>query len=216
MPRSDDEDAAFRAFGRGGAPHAHAPDLALFVQSEIAEHRSVLDALQAGIGSSFNQACELIETSIRSGGKLLIFGNGGSAADAQHIASELVIRYKQQRAPIAAIALTTDTSALTACGNDLGFVALFTRQLEALGRPGDVALALSTSGNSPNVIEGLVQARRQGMSTIAMTGGTGGQLVPLCDAIIAVPSTITARIQEMHILIGHMLCRALEQRLELV
>jgi D-sedoheptulose 7-phosphate isomerase len=187
-----------------------------FMQSELAEHRQVFEATQAAIGSSFILACDLIETSIRSGGKLLTFGNGGSAADAQHIASELVIRYKQDRAPIAAISLTTDTSALTACGNDFGFDALFARQVDALGRPGDVALGLSTSGKSPNVIEGLAQARRKGMRTIAMTGGSGGQLTELCDAIILVPSGITARIQEMHILIGHMLCKALEQRLGLV
>lgn len=188
----------------------------LFMQSELAEHRQVFEATQAAIGSSFILACDLIEASIRSGGKLLTFGNGGSAADAQHIASELVIRYKQDRAPIAAISLTTDTSALTACGNDFGFDALFARQVDALGRSGDVAIGISTSGNSQNVIQGLVQARSKGMRTIALTGGARGQLTELCDVIISVPSAVTARIQEMHILIGHMLCKALEQRLGLV
>jgi D-sedoheptulose 7-phosphate isomerase len=197
-------------------PDPAAFDISAFLQSELAEHRQVFEATQATVGSSFVQACDLIETSIRRGGKLLTFGNGGSAADAQHIASELVIRYLEHRSPIAAIALTTDTSALTACGNDFGFEALFARQVHALGRSGDVAMGISTSGSSPNVIEGLLQARRNGMRTIGMTGGSGGKMTELCDAVIAVPSRITARIQEMHILIGHMLCKALEKRLGLV
>jgi D-sedoheptulose 7-phosphate isomerase len=198
------------------APEPAAFDIITFLQGELAEHRHVFEATQATVGSSFVSALDLIETSIRCGGKLLTFGNGGSAADAQHIASELVIRYMEHRRPIAAIALTTDTSALTACGNDLGFDALFARQVHALGRSGDVAMGISTSGSSPNVIEGLLQARRNGMRTIGMTGGSGGKMTELCDAVIAVPSRITARIQEMHILIGHMLCKALEKRLGLV
>jgi D-sedoheptulose 7-phosphate isomerase len=198
------------------APEPAAFDIITFLQGELAEHRHVFEATQATVGSSFVVACDLIEASIRCGGKLLTFGNGGSAADAQHIASELVIRYMEHRRPIAAIALTTDTSALTACGNDLGFDALFARQVHALGRSGDVAMGISTSGSSPNVIEGLLQARRNGMRTIGMTGGSGGKMTELCDAVIAVPSRITARIQEMHILIGHMLCKALEKRLGLV
>jgi D-sedoheptulose 7-phosphate isomerase len=198
------------------APDQAAFDTTAFLQSELAEHRHVFEATQAAIGSSFVLACDLIETSIRRGGKLLTFGNGGSAADAQHIASELVIRYKEHRLPIAAIALTTDTSTLTACGNDFGFDALFARQVHALGRAGDVAIGISTSGQSPNVIEGLLQARRNGMRTIGMTGDAGGKMTELCDAVISVPSRITARIQEMHILIGHMLCKALEKRLGLV
>jgi D-sedoheptulose 7-phosphate isomerase len=198
------------------APEPAAFDIITFLQGELAEHRHVFEATQATVGSSFVSALDLIETSIRCGGKLLTFGNGGSAADAQHIASELVIRYMEHRRPIAAIALTTDTSALTACGNDLGFDALFARQVHALGRSGDVAMGISTSGSSPNVIEGLLQARRDGMRTIGMTGGSGGKMTELCDAVIAVPSRITARIQEMHILIGHMLCKALEKRLGLV
>ena len=191
-------------------------DTTAFLQSELAEHRYVFEATQVAIGAAFVLACDLIETSIRRGGKLLTFGNGGSAADAQHIASELVIRYKEHRRPIAAIALTTDTSTLTACGNDFGFDALFARQVHALGRSGDVAIGISTSGNSPNVIEGLLQARHNGMRTIGMTGGSGGRMTGLCDALISVPSRITARIQEMHILVGHMLCKALEKRLGLV
>jgi D-sedoheptulose 7-phosphate isomerase len=153
---------------------------------------------------------------VRRGGKLLLFGNGGSAADAQHIAAELIIRYKADRAAISAVALTTDTSALTACGNDLGFDALFERQIEGLGREGDVAVGISTSGNSANVLRGLRQARAMGLQTVGLTGGTGGQMRTLCDALIVVPTSVTARIQEMHITIGHVLCKALEQRLGLV
>jgi D-sedoheptulose 7-phosphate isomerase len=158
----------------------------------------------------------LIEHGLRTGGKLLIFGNGGSAADAQHIAAELVVRYKADRAAIPAIALTTDTSALTACGNDFGFDAVFARQIEALARPGDVVIGISTSGRSANVLAGLAEARRRGASTIGLTAGAGGGMPDVCDAIISVPSQVTARIQEMHIMIGHMLCKALEQKLGLV
>jgi D-sedoheptulose 7-phosphate isomerase len=157
-----------------------------------------------------------MEQSVRQGGKLLFFGNGGSAADAQHIAAELVVRYKSDRKAIAAIALTTDTSTLTACGNDLGFDAIFERQIEALGRPGDVAIGISTSGKSPNVLRGLRQARNGGLKTVGVAGGTGGDMGTICDSMITVPSTVTARIQEMHITIGHMLCVALETRLGLV
>jgi D-sedoheptulose 7-phosphate isomerase len=194
----------------------HAFDTALFMQTELAEHRQVFEATAAAVGQSFASALELMQASIAGGGKLLLFGNGGSAADAQHIAAECVIRYKSDRPAIAAIALTTDTSALTACGNDMGFDAIFARQIEALARPGDVAIGLSTSGNSPNVLAGLVEARRQRIGTVGFTGGTGGKMGELCDVSINVPSKVTARIQEMHALIGHMLCKSLEQRLGLV
>jgi len=191
-------------------------DLTNFLHEELREHREVFEATAAAIDRPFTAALDMIENSIRAGGKLLLFGNGGSAADAQHIAAELVVRYKTDRAAIAAIALTTDSSAITACGNDLGFDALFSRQVEALARSGDVAIGISTSGNSPNIIAGLLEARRRGVHTVGLTGGDGGKMAGVCDAMIAVPSTVTGRIQEMHILIGHMLCRALEQRLGLV
>ncbi len=151
----------------------------------------------------------------RAGGKILFFGNGGSASDAQHLATELVVRFERDRAPIAAIALTTDSSALTAIGNDLGFEALFARQVEALGRAGDLAVGLSTSGRSPNVIAGLRAARAGGLAAAALTGGDGGDLVGLADPLLIVPSRETARIQEMHITIGHALCVALETALGL-
>jgi D-sedoheptulose 7-phosphate isomerase len=193
-----------------------ASDAARFLQTELAEHRSVFELTAGVIGDPFAAALSLLESCIAGGGKILLFGNGGSAADAQHLAAECAIRYKADRAPIAAIALTTDTSALTACGNDYGFEAVFARQVQALARPGDVVIGLSTSGNSPNVLAGLAEARRLGVGTMGMTGGTGGRMGEFCDVIIPVASQVTARIQEMHILIGHMLCKALEQRLGLV
>jgi D-sedoheptulose 7-phosphate isomerase len=190
-------------------------DLALaeFVRQEAAEHQAAFDALLSGAMQPFESILELWYASLRAGGKLLLFGNGGSAADCQHIAAEFVIRYKDDRPAIAAIALTTDSSTLTACGNDLGFDALFARQVEALGRPGDVVLGISTSGRSPNVLAGLRQARSMGLRTTGLAGGTGGAMATVCDALLVVPSTVTARIQEMHIFLGHMLCKSLEARL---
>jgi D-sedoheptulose 7-phosphate isomerase len=197
-------------------PRPSSPSASDLLREELAEHSEAFEALRAMIEPPFVAGLELLEHSVRAGGKLLLFGNGGSAADAQHIAAELVIRYKTDRAPIAAIALTTDTSALTAGANDFGFESVFARQVEALARPGDVVIGISTSGNSPNVISGLSAARARDARTIGMAGGTGGKMGPLGDVTITVPSTVTARIQEMHILIGHMWCKALEQRLGLV
>jgi D-sedoheptulose 7-phosphate isomerase len=185
-------------------------------EREFEQHRSVGEATARAVRRDFGPTLAILEQSVRQGGKLLFFGNGGSAADAQHIAAELVVRYKTDRKPIAAIALTTDTSTLTACANDFGYDAVFERQVEALGRPGDVAIGISTSGRSPNVLRGLRQARNGGLKTLGLTGGTGGEMGAICDSLITVPSTVTARIQEMHITIGHMLCIALEQRLGLV
>jgi D-sedoheptulose 7-phosphate isomerase len=191
-------------------------DFCTFMDDELEEHFAAFEATRRVIDRPFVAALGMLERSILAGGKLMLFGNGGSAADAQHIAAELVIRYKKDRPAIAAIALTTDSSTLTACANDLGYDAVFSRQIEALARPGDVALGISTSGNSPNVLAALAEAKRRGAATIGLTSGTGGRMVEYCDALISVPSKVTARIQEMHILIGHMLCKALEQRLGLV
>jgi len=191
-------------------------DVTRLVEMELAEHRVAFEATARAIAAPFEAALELVATAIQGGGRLFLFGNGGSAADAQHIAAECVIRYKADRAPIAAMALTTDTSTLTACANDFSFDQLFARQIEALARPRDVVLGISTSGNSLNVIEGLKKAQQIGASTIGMTGETGGKMHERCDVLLCVPSRVTARIQEMHILIGHMLCKALEQRLGLV
>lgn len=183
---------------------------------EIEEHCAALEKLHRAISRPFDNCLRMIAASIRSGGKILLFGNGGSAADAQHIAAELVIRYKTDRPAISALALTTDSSALTACGNDLGFDSIYSRQIEALARPGDIALGISTSGRSPNVIAGLREARRLDVRTIGLGGETGGDMAMYCDELLLAPSRTTARIQEMHILIGHMLCRALEQQLGFV
>lgn len=185
-------------------------------RKEIDEHRQTLEATAHSCQQEFCESIAILENNVRRGGKILLFGNGGSAADAQHIAAELVVRYKVDRHPIAALALTTDTSTLTACANDLGYERIFERQIEAIGRKGDVAFAISTSGRSLNVIRGLRQARAMGMQTIALSAGIGGELRENCDSLIAVPSSITSRIQEMHIMIGHMLCKALEERLGLV
>jgi D-sedoheptulose 7-phosphate isomerase len=159
------------------------------------------------------RAAELLVTSIKAGGKVLIFGNGGSAADAQHIAAELVNRLNYDRPPIAAIALTTDTSILTSVGNDSSFEDLFARQLVALGREGDVALAISTSGNSPNVLRAVDAARELGIKTIAFAGRDGGKLGAAADLALVVESSATQRIQETHITIAHILCELVEDAL---
>jgi D-sedoheptulose 7-phosphate isomerase len=190
--------------------------LSSLLDTELEEHAAVFAATRSAVAGPFQQMLEVWEASIRRDGKILLFGNGGSAADAQHIAAEFVIRYHENRKPIAAIALTTDTSALTAGANDLGYDNVFARQVEALGRPGDVVVGISTSGRSANVLAGLRQARALGMQTTGLSGGDGGEMVNLCDAIIVVPSRVTARIQEMHIMIGHVLCKALERRLGLL
>ena len=195
---------------------SRALDLAAFFEAELEEHAQVLAATRAALAEPFARLVEAAESAVRGGGKLLFFGNGGSAADAQHLATELSVRYVQDRAPIAAIALTTDSSALTAIGNDMGFEALFARQVEALGRPGDLAVGISTSGRSPNVTRGLQAARDGGLVAAALSGRDGGDLVGLADPLLVVPSKTTARIQEMHITLGQMLCGALERRLGLV
>jgi D-sedoheptulose 7-phosphate isomerase len=186
------------------------------LRGELAEHLMAFDSTSRMLSGPFAEVLAIVERSVRSGGKLLLFGNGGSAADAQHIAAELIVRYKADRPAIAALALTTDSSALTACGNDLGFEALFERQIEGLGRRGDVAIGLSTSGNSQNVLRGLSRASALGLRTVGLAGCDGGKMASLCEALIVVPCAVTARIQEMHIMIGHVLCKALEQNLGLV
>ena len=191
-------------------------DVATFFDREFAEHRAVAEATATAMKEPFGRLLTLVARSIRDGGKILFFGNGGSAADSQHLATELTIRYKSNRAPIAAVALTTDTSALTAAGNDHGFETIFARQIQAIGRPGDVAIGITTSGRSPNVIAALQMARTMGIHAVAFSGGSGGALPGLADPLLLVPSTTTARIQEMHILLGQMLCGALELELGLV
>lgn len=191
-------------------------DVKAFFASEAAEHAAVAAATADALAAPFARLLEASAAAVRGGGKILFFGNGGSAADAQHLATELVVRFIRDRAPISAIALSTDTSALTAIGNDFGFEHLFSRQIEALGRPGDVAIGISTSGRSPNVLAALQTARRMGLTAAGLAGRDGGPMVECADPLLIVPSNTTARIQEMHILLGHMLCGALEQELGLV
>jgi len=190
-------------------------DLEGFLNAEAAEHRAAFEALLPQLHAPFAATLAIWEAAIRRGGKLLLFGNGGSAGNAEHIAAELTIRYKTDRAAIAAIALTADSSTVTAAANDLGFEKVFSRLVEALGKPGDVAVGISTSGRSPNVLAGLREAKARGLKTTGLAGGEGGPMLALCDAAVTVPSTITARIQEMHLLVSHMLCKALEERLGL-
>ncbi len=186
--------------------------LAREFEAQAATAAATLGAVRA----PFARLVDISAASVRDGGKLLFFGNGGSAADAQHLATELTVRFVRERAPIAAIALTTDSSTLTAIGNDLGFERLFARQIEALGRPGDVAIGITTSGRSTNVTQALALARERGLTATAFAGRDGGDLVGLADPLLIVPSQDTQRIQEMHITIGHALCAALEETLGLV
>lgn len=176
-----------------------------------AEHVDLMARVRSECAASFMRLAAVCCHSLETGGKLMLFGNGGSAADAQHIATELTIRYLNDRPALAAIALTTDTSALTAAGNDLGFERIFSRQVEALGRPGDVAIGISTSGNSPNVLAALAVARETGMTAAGFAGRDGGKMCLHADPLLIVPSRVTARIQEMHIFVGHLLCEAIEQ-----
>jgi D-sedoheptulose 7-phosphate isomerase len=190
-------------------------DLRAFFKAEFDEHYAVARGTETALADGFAALVAACVASLRGGGKLLLFGNGGSAADAQHLATELTIRYKSDRPAIAAIALTTDTSALTAAANDLGFEHVFARQIEALGRRGDIAIGISTSGKSANITAGLRQAKAQGLVTAALSGKGGGDLNGLADHLLVVPSDTTARIQEMHIALGQMLCGAVEIELGL-
>jgi D-sedoheptulose 7-phosphate isomerase len=156
---------------------------------------------------------KLISHCFEAGNKLFFFGNGGSAADAQHLAAEFVNRYIMDRPPLPAIALTTDTSILTSISNDFSFSEVFAKQLKALGKEGDVAVGISTSGTSPNIIKAFEVAKEMGMKTIALTGNDGGSLVKIADVSLVVPSSSTPRIQEVHILIGHILCELVEHYL---
>jgi D-sedoheptulose 7-phosphate isomerase len=191
-------------------------DAARYLADEFRQHQEVAAATCAAVEAPFLRLLDACTDTITRGGKILLFGNGGSAADAQHLATELAVRYSKDRKPIAALALTTDTSALTAIGNDYSFSHLFARQIEALAKPEDTAIGITTSGNSENVLRGLEAARNIGAVAAALTGGPGGRLHGLADPLLCVPSAVTARIQEMHITIGQILCGALEQRLGLI
>jgi D-sedoheptulose 7-phosphate isomerase len=164
-------------------------------------------------GAIIQAMIECIWESMQQGGKLLICGNGGSAADAQHLATECMVRLEAERPPLPAIALTTDTSLLTAAGNDYGFETIFARQVVGLGRPGDVLMAISTSGNSSNVVCAVEEAHRRGLRTLGLLGRDGGRLKDMVHIALVVPSSNTQRIQEVHITIGHILCGTLERRI---
>jgi D-sedoheptulose 7-phosphate isomerase len=160
----------------------------------------------AELGPLVAQAAGMLAQVFKAEGRVLLFGNGGSAADAQHLAAEFVNRFQVERPPLAALALTTDTSILTAVGNDYSFGEIFAKQVRALGRPGDLAWGISTSGNSPNVVAGLKAARALGLKTLSLSGGDGGPVAAASDTALIVPSRNTPRIQEVHITIGHVLC----------
>lgn len=184
-----------------------------YIDSQIAEAGRIVSLMAADdvLLARIIVAAEATISCMRQGGKVLIAGNGGSAADAQHIAGEFVSRFAFDRPGLAAIALTTDTSILTAIGNDYGYERLFARQVQALGRPGDVFIGYSTSGQSPNILRALEEARASGIFCIGLTGNRGGPMAVLCDVILEMPSGDTPKIQEGHLIVGHILCGIVER-----
>ena len=185
------------------------------IKDNVRENIAVKQEILSQMIQPVAQAAEKLVDCLHGGGKLLFCGNGGSAADAQHLAAELVVRLRSavERPALPALALTVDSSVLTAGGNDYGFTQVFSRQIEALGNPGDVLIAISTSGNSPNVIAAVETARQKKIFVVGFLGGSGGKLAALVDLPLTVPSHTTARIQESHILIGHILCLLIEELL---
>ena len=191
-------------------------ELSKLYNQDFDEHAKVLAATREVLAEPYQSLVNICVNSIRQGGKIMFFGNGGSAADSQHLATELTIRYSKSRLPIASIALSTDTSAITACANDLSYEDIFSRQVTALGKQGDVSIGISTSGSSQNVIRALETSKQMNIIPAAFGGKDGGKMLGLADPYLIVPSNTTARIQEMHILIGHLLCDGLERKLGLV
>jgi D-sedoheptulose 7-phosphate isomerase len=180
-----------------------------YLKAEHAAHNTMFSALEP-LFPQISDVGIAMQNCIKSGGKILLMGNGGSAADSQHIAAEIVGRFKKERKGMPAIALTTDTSILTSVGNDYGYDYIFARQIEALCRPEDLVIGLTTSGNSANVVSAMQAANIIGAVTVGLTGGTGGKLTAICDYNVIMPSSVTARIQEAHIFVGHCLCEILE------
>ncbi len=189
------------------------PDAPRYVAHYLGASRTALDTFAADAEATrvMLAMAEAITTRMKAGGKLLLAGNGGSAADAQHIAGEFVSRLMFDRAPLPAIALTTDSSAMTATANDYGYDHVFERQVRALGRPGDVFLAISTSGNSPSILRALETARAGGLATLGFTGHGGGTMAPLCNHLLRAPSTWTPIIQQIHITAAHIVCALVER-----
>lgn len=179
------------------------------LKQELADHQTLFKQLETMLPEIFEVA-QCLRQCLQNGGKILLMGNGGSAADSQHIAAEIVGRYKRDRRGLPAMALTTDTSILTSVGNDFGFDFVFSRQVEAHCTSRDVVIGISTSGNSSNVVKAIEVAKEIGATTIGFSGGTGGKLLALCDHNLVMPSNVTARIQEAHIFIGHSICDLLE------
>jgi len=179
------------------------------ILAAIKQHQAAAAALAADYSAISEIALAMAKTAL-AGGRILICGNGGSAADSQHIAGEFVGRFKKERRAIAAVALTTDTSILTCLGNDYGFDRVFERQVEALGRPGDLLLAISTSGSSPNVLKAAAKAKETGMTVVGFFGKKGGAILPYCALAFLAPETDTPRVQEMHILAAHIICELVE------
>jgi len=182
-------------------------------QLEASIHVKQTILADAGMLSTIENIADACVHAFRSGNKILLAGNGGSAADAQHIAAEFVGRYEQDRSGIPALALTTNSSTVTAVANDYGYDAIFQRQVQALGKQGDVFFGFSTSGRSPNVVAAVQECKQQGLISVGMTGASGGDLLELCDYCVCVPSSNTARVQESHITIGHIICSLVEQTL---
>jgi len=205
---------AQRAAGMAVTP-AHLASWAkvMAMQKTFDEHLAVLENTRVGCAGELEHLISKASERLAAGGKILFFGNGGSASDAQHLAAELSVRFVRNRRALAGLALGANISEVTACGNDLGFDQVFARQIEALGQRGDLAIAFSTSGKSPNVVAAVRTAKELGIYTVAFTGETGGELKGLVDLLIAIPSATTARIQEMHALLGHMLCEGIEATL---
>ncbi|MFD0792278.1 D-sedoheptulose 7-phosphate isomerase [Mucilaginibacter litoreus] len=181
------------------------------VIEELYEHQNTIQKVIETLTGDIEYACKLITDAINNGNKVLIAGNGGSAADAQHIAAELSGRFVKERRALPGIALTVDTSALTAIANDYGYEHVFSRQVEALAQPGDLFIGISTSGNSQGILNAFKSASQLGCKTLGLSGRDGGKMNGICDLNLVVPSNITARIQEMHILIGHILCKAVDE-----
>lgn len=180
------------------------------IKNHLKEHIVTMEKLEAH-APFIEDLAKRILTSLDAGGKVLFFGNGGSAADAQHLAAEFVVRFRQNRRALAGIALTTDTSILTACANDFGFDTIYARQIEALANPGDIVIGISTSGNSANVVQGLQAAKDKQCLTVAFTAQEGGQCAIIADLAFRAPSTVTARAQECHLFVGHVLCDLIEE-----
>jgi D-sedoheptulose 7-phosphate isomerase len=205
--------AAVQAEDGMAAREADMPDLLARVREEIEESVAVKRAALDACGASIARAVGVVIETFRGGGKLLAFGNGGSAADAQHLAAELAGRYLRERPGLPALALTANSSDLTAIGNDYGFDRVFARLIEAHGRVGDVAVAFSTSGNSPNVLAGVEAARERGLRTVGLTGRGGGKLAGMVDVPVVVPCDSTPRIQEMHVTVVHLICALVDEAL---